>query len=40
MRANYVQVLLAAATLAVTSVEAFWGTGHMLGKFKFTSLHI
>jgi hypothetical protein len=31
---QFASVLTLAASLAVSQVEAFWGTGHLLGKFR------
>jgi hypothetical protein len=33
MKTNLSQALTVAAALAVSQVQAFWGTGHLIGKF-------
>ena len=38
MRSQFTSVMTLAATLAVSSVEAYWGTAHLLGKFQNQSL--
>jgi histidine ammonia-lyase len=39
MKTNLSQVMTAAAALAVSQVQAFWGTAHLIGKICYLNFY-